>query len=133
MSMQLMESLYDFRIPHGDHEPDRPRSADWQSAVSPVANRRHSGLPIGATKPRRFMESPDPKKLARIGTMNLLEWASSAPPRSVTAKQYDAPFRAARWKDWFWSATCALIGEPVLPLGRFVFIGFLARHGGEDK
>ena len=32
------------------------RSADWQSAVSQVANLRNSRLPIGAT-PERFMES----------------------------------------------------------------------------
>jgi hypothetical protein len=36
-------------VAHWDHEPDRPRSADWQSAVSPVGNRRPSRLPIGAT------------------------------------------------------------------------------------
>jgi hypothetical protein len=27
------------------------RSADWQSAVSPIANRRYSRLPTGATLP----------------------------------------------------------------------------------
>jgi hypothetical protein len=33
-----MESLHDYRIAHGGHEPALLGSADWQSAVSQVAN-----------------------------------------------------------------------------------------------
>jgi hypothetical protein len=79
----------------------------------------------------RFMGS-EVSFLERIEPMNLVGWPSFAPPRSVTAQYSDAPpMEAARWEDWFWLATCALIGEPQgFPLGRFVLFGSQPGTGG---
>jgi len=43
--------------------------------------------------------------------MNLVDRRWFAPPRSVTAYDYDAPARVARWVDWFRLATYVSIGE----------------------
>ena len=35
-------------------------------------------------------------------------------PRSVAADSFDALVKVARWRDWFWLATIALIGDLVV-------------------
>ncbi len=44
-----------------------------------------------------------------------------------------ALFGAARWKDCFRLATCALIGELVLPAGETCSFRTLAGHGAADS
>src|SRR6266540_7311861 len=104
---RFMASLHVLRNAHWDHEPVRvPRLRGWDwRCVAPRPRKR-------GTLTGRFMESLDLQVWTRIGTMNLVDLRSFAPPRSVTAVHSDAPARAARWKDWFRPATRALTGEP---------------------
>jgi len=67
--------------------------------------------------------------------MNLVDRYLFAPPRSVTAKHYDAPARVARWRDWFRLATCVLTGEPWASRWKDLFFSDpgRARWRGHDR
>jgi hypothetical protein len=105
-----------------DNDPPRQRGSTSRRA--PIPSPARSGTLPGGEGELRFMER-EVSFLERIEPMNLVEWSSFAPPRSVTAEWSDAPpLEVARWGDWFRLATCALIGEPRgFPLGRFVLFG----------
>src|SRR6266545_3093120 len=70
------------------------------------------------------MESLHLQDWTRIGAMNRVEWHWSVRRRSMTGRNFDAPARVARWRDWFRPSARVSIGEPWgFPLERFVLLG----------
>src|SRR6185436_2698480 len=102
---------------NGERLPRKP------SRIAP--QNRSGGFPAAESgrlenRPSGFMGSLDLQNWTRLGTMNLIDPGPFASPRSVTAVHSDAPARAARWGDWFRSATRALIGDRLvaIPAGK---------------
>jgi hypothetical protein len=70
------------------------RSADWQSAVSPIANRRYSRLPTGATLSTwfaaRFMVSMRVEKTWRLWTPSSVRSDLVLEGQTIIARRFGA-------------------------------------------